>query len=63
MAKFTNFTKGPKGLHTREGLIYVAPGQTVDVDISQAEADSAKKTGWFTAPKSAAEPEDKKAEG
>jgi len=62
MAKFTNFTQGPKGLHTKAGLVYVNGGQTVDVEISDAEAASAKKTGWFTAPKGAGEAEDKKAE-
>lgn len=62
MAKFTNFTKGPKGLNTEAGLVYVAPGETVDVEISNAEAASAKKTGWFTAPKGASESEEKKAE-
>lgn len=62
MAKFTNFTSGPKGLHTEAGLVYVAAGETVDVEISNAEAASAKKTGWFTAPKGAGEVDDKKAE-
>ena len=47
MAKFTNYTKGPKGLNTEAGLVYVEAGQTVDVEVSEAEAASAKKTGWF----------------
>lgn len=46
--KFTNHTKGPKGLHTEAGLVYVEAGQSVDVEISDAEAKSAKATGWFS---------------
>ncbi|MBB5770880.1 hypothetical protein HNP47_000849 [Brevundimonas vesicularis] len=55
MAKFTNYTQGPKGLNTETGLVYVEAGQTVDVEISKDEAASAKKTGWFSAPKHQAE--------
>ena len=51
MAKFTNYTSGPKGLNTEAGLVYVEAGKSVDVEISDAEAASAKKTGWFTRPK------------
>lgn len=53
MTKFTNYTNGPKGLNTEAGLVYVNAGETVDVEISDAEAKSAKGTGWFTAPKDA----------
>lgn len=48
MAKFTNYTQGPKGLNTEAGLVYVEAGQTVDVEVSEAEAASAKATGWFS---------------
>jgi hypothetical protein len=48
MARFTNYTQGPKGLHTEAGLVYVEAGQTVDVEVSEAEAASAKATGWFS---------------
>lgn len=48
--KFTNYTAGPKGLNTVSGLVNVEPGQTVDVEISDAEAKSAKATGWFDKP-------------
>lgn len=48
MAKFTNYTQGPKGLNTEAGLVYVEAGQTVDVELSAAEAGSAKATGWFS---------------
>lgn len=49
--KFTNHTSGPKGLNTERGLVYVEAGKSVDVEISDAEAASAKKTGWFSRPK------------
>lgn len=51
MAKFTNYTQGPKGLNTLAGLVHVEAGQTVDVEVSEAEAASAKATGWFSRPK------------
>lgn len=51
MAKFTNYTQGPKGLNTLAGLVHVEAGQTVDVEISDEEAAASKKTGWFSAPK------------
>lgn len=47
--KFTNHTKGPKGLNALDGsLVYVDPGQTIDIEISEAEAKAAKATGWFS---------------
>lgn len=51
MAKFTNYTQGPKGLNTEAGLVYVEAGQTVDVEIGEAEAASAKAAGWFAKPR------------
>jgi hypothetical protein len=51
MAKFTNYTQGPKGLNTEAGLVYVEAGQTVDVELSASEAASAKATGWFSTAK------------
>ena len=51
MAKFTNFTQGPKGLNTEAGLVYLDAGQTVEVEISEAEANASKATGWFSKPK------------
>ena len=50
--KFTNYTKGPKGVHTTAGLVYVDAGQTSEeLDVTEAEAKAAKATGWFTRPK------------
>lgn len=52
MAKLTNYTPGPKGVHTVNGLVYIAPGQTSeDLDISEGELKAAKATGWFAKPK------------
>jgi hypothetical protein len=49
--KFTNYTAGPKGLNAVSGLVMVDAGKSVDVEISEAEAASAKATGWFSRPK------------
>lgn len=51
MAKFTNYTSGPKGVHTTKGLVYVEAGKSADLDVSEAEAAAAKATGWFSRPK------------
>jgi hypothetical protein len=53
MAKLTNYTRGPKGVNTAEGVVFINPGQTVDVELSSEELASSKKTGWFS--KAAAE--------
>lgn len=45
--KFTNTQKGPRGLNTVAGPILVEAGQTVEVELSEAELASAGKTGWF----------------
>lgn len=50
--KFTNYTAGPKGVHTVNGLVYVGAGQTSeDLEVSDGEAKAAKATGWFSRPK------------
>ncbi|TPK14162.1 hypothetical protein [Mesorhizobium sp. B2-5-11] len=45
--KVTNTQAGPRGLNTKDGPVLVEPGQTVDVDLSDAELKVAKGTGWF----------------
>ena len=51
MAKLTNYTSGPKGVHTVGGLVYVDAGKTSeDLDISEGELKAAKATGWFSKP-------------
>lgn len=48
MTKFTNTTKGPKGVHTKTGLVYIDAGKTSDdLDIEAGELASAKATGYF----------------
>lgn len=49
--KFTNHTAGPKGVHTKNGLVYVEAGKSADLDVTDAEAKAAKATGWFSKPK------------
>lgn len=51
MAKFTNYTQGPKGVHTKNGLVYIDAGKSADLDVSEGEAAAAKATGWFSRPK------------
>lgn len=52
MAKLKNYTSGPKGVHTVNGLVYIEAGKTSDeLDISDGELKAAKATGWFSAPK------------
>lgn len=58
--KITNVEKGPRGLNTKDGPILVEPGQSVDVDLSEAEAKIAKATGWFDFGKADAKPADEK---
>jgi hypothetical protein len=51
MPKLTNYTPGPKGVHTVNGLVYIDAGKTSDdLDISDGELKAAKATGWFSAP-------------
>ncbi|MFN3836776.1 MAG: hypothetical protein ACK4MI_03590 [Brevundimonas sp.] len=51
MAKFTNYTSGPKGVHTTKGLVYVEAGKSAELDVTEGEAAAAKATGWFSKPK------------
>lgn len=44
MPKFTNISGGPRGLHTKDGLLMVERGETVDVDLADGE-DAAEE--WF----------------
>lgn len=48
MTKFTNTTKGPKGVNTKTGVVMVDPGKTsADLDVEDFEVTSAENTGWF----------------
>lgn len=37
MTKFTNIDKGPRGLNTTQGKVWVEPGETVDVELAKGE--------------------------
>lgn len=45
--KITNTSQGPRGVNTVEGPVLLEPGQSVDVELSEAEAKVARSTGWF----------------
>lgn len=45
--KVTNISKGPRGLNTKIGPVLVEPGQTVDVEMEDAEIKVSKATEWF----------------
>ena len=44
MAKFTNISDGPRGLHTKDGLLMVERGDTVDVELAEGEEPAEE---WF----------------
>jgi hypothetical protein len=44
MAKITNITAGPKGLHDKDGaLVMLEPGQTEDIELGAGELNKE----WF----------------
>ena len=49
MAKhtFKNISEGPRIVNGSEGPVTIAPGQSAEVDTSDAELKSAKATEWF----------------
>lgn len=53
--RITNTQVGPRGLNAISGPVMLDPGQTVDVEMSEAEAKIAKATGWFEFGKAKAE--------
>lgn len=50
----TNTQKGPRGINTAQGPVLIEPGQTVDVEVSEAELKVARASGWFEFGKAAA---------
>lgn len=46
--KVTNTQQGPRGINAVGGAVLIEPGQTVDVEVSEAELKVAKTTGWFS---------------
>lgn len=51
MAVLKNITNGPKGVNAPGGLVLIEAGQTVEVELVEAELASALATGWFEEPK------------
>ena len=45
--KIKNTQAGIRGVNTPDGRVMIQPGETVDVDLSPVEFESAKNTGWF----------------
>jgi hypothetical protein len=43
----TNVSKGPRGVNSESGPVLIEPGQTVEVELTEAEAKIAKATEWF----------------
>jgi hypothetical protein len=60
MAKVTikNTSDGPRGVHTNRGLRFLEPGESREVEISDAELKGAKSTGYFEVGGKAEKPED-----
>ena len=56
MAKhtFTNVSGGPRIVNGSDGPVSIQPGQSAEVEISDAELKSAKSTEWFEFGKAAA---------
>jgi hypothetical protein len=45
--KISNTQAGPRGINSATGPVLIEPGQTVDIDVSDADLKVAKATGWF----------------
>lgn len=55
--RITNTQVGPRGLNAISGPVMLDPGQSVEVEMSEVEAEIAKATGWFEFEEAQAEPE------
>lgn len=56
----TNKSEGPRGVNTTSGPVLIDPGQSADVELSEAELKIAKGTGWFKIGGKAEEPAEQK---
>lgn len=45
--RITNTQVGPRGLNAISGPVMLDPGQSIDVELSEAETKIARATGWF----------------
>lgn len=52
----TNKAKGMRGLHGRQGSVFLEPGETRDVELEDGELASAKATGHFGFGKAGSQP-------
>ena len=58
-----NITDGPRGVHTKNGLEILAPGETREVELSKAEADDLSAEWFATGAKAKADPLDHDGDG
>jgi len=62
--KVTNNSKALQGVNTKSGPVYIAPGQTKDVELTEEGAKQAKRLKFLSlGAKAAKEPEQKPATG
>lgn len=47
MTKITNVSPGPRGLHAKDGLVFLDPYQVWEGEIEDGALKSALATGWF----------------
>ncbi|MBI5111856.1 MAG: hypothetical protein HZA68_07775 [Rhodovulum sp.] len=47
MPRITNTQAGPRGVNAASGPIILHPGETAELDLSDAEQAVARRTGWF----------------
>ncbi|KTS09726.1 hypothetical protein SB2_11765 [Methylobacterium radiotolerans] len=47
MIKVTNIAPGPRGIHVGGAIVMLQPGETQDLDVADADAGPARKSGWF----------------
>ena len=59
--QITNITPGARGVNTTTGTVLVKAGETVTVDVSDAEKAILEGTGWFSFAKVQADAEGSKA--
>lgn len=45
--KITNISPGPRGINTVDGQRIINVGETVEAELSEAELEGSKETGWF----------------
>lgn len=46
--KLTNVSNGPRAVWNGTGYVDIGKGETVEVDLPEAELASAKASGWFS---------------